>query len=166
MFTSFSSFSEFFHCSILFCHFAWLCLFLWRNKLEEMVSCMIIPCVDCSTWWFWLAGWLELWLSCRWGNPGGMIGAEVGMGWHSPGLFAQRMPWQDSWSLSGRRVLGHLCSGTWQGGWSRGRCRTGCPRVLCLEVPQQITWSQSSAGLECSRVFCTCVTLVRQLELY
>lgn len=41
----------------------------------------------------------------------------------------------------------------------------GVPGCFAQGVPRQITWSQSSIGLECSRVFGTCVTLVRHLEL-
>lgn len=79
--------------------------------------------------------WLELWLSFRLGQPCWMVGGQVGMVWDSPGLFAED-------ALAGQLMLkegggswGIRCRGTWQGGWSRGRRRPGCPKVFCLGYP-------------------------------
>lgn len=50
----------------------------------------------------------------------------------SPGLFAEDALVGQLMLKEGGGSWGIRFRGTWQGGWSRGRRRPGCPKVFCL----------------------------------
>lgn len=57
--------------------------------------------------------------------------------------------------------MGHQVQGYLAGWLEQRQEEARVSQGVLLGVPCQITWNQSSAGMEYFRVFCTCVILVR-----